>query len=64
MKEAAERQRDAIFQKLAKEEEERRLASESLEKMRNDLHVEEQEEKARRQEAAEYHKKIQQKEEL
>jgi len=48
MKEAAERQRDAIFQKLAKEEEERRLASESLEKMRNDLHVEEQEEKARR----------------
>ena len=41
MKEAAERQRDAIFQKLAKEEAERRHASESLEAMRNDLHVEE-----------------------
>ena len=48
MKEAAERQRDAIFAKLAAEEEQRRMASESLEKMRNDLHVEEQEEKARR----------------
>jgi len=48
MKEAAERQRDLIFQKLAREEEERRVAADSLEKMRNDLHVEEQEEKARR----------------
>lgn len=41
MKEAAERQRDAIFQKLAQEEEARRTAAENLEKMRNDLHVEE-----------------------
>ena len=48
MKEAAERQRDAIFAKLAAEESARRMASESLEKMRNDLYVEEQEEKARR----------------
>jgi hypothetical protein len=47
MKEAAERQREAIFAKLEREETERRLKSESLEQMRNDLHVEEQEEKAR-----------------
>ena len=64
MKEAAERQREAIFQKLAQEEEARRLAAESLEKMRNDLHVEEQEEKARAQERADFEKKIRQKEEL
>ena len=50
MKEAAERQREAIFKKLEAEELERRNAQESLEKMRNDLHVEEQEEKARQKE--------------
>lgn len=51
MKEEAEAQRDAIFQKLAKEEAERRAQATYVENLRNDLQVQELEEKAR---AAEY----------
>ena len=47
MKEAAEAQRDAIFQKLAEEEAARRAEAEYVENLRNDLQVQEMEEKAR-----------------
>jgi hypothetical protein len=39
MKEAAEAQREAIFQKLAAEEAARRAETEYVENMRNDLYV-------------------------
>ena len=64
MKEAAERQREAIFNKLAAEEKQRREEKDYVENMRNELQVELQEEKARAQERADYEKKIRQKEEL
>jgi hypothetical protein len=54
MKEAAEAQREAIFQKLAAEEAARRAETEYVENMRNDLYVQETEEKARANERAEY----------
>jgi hypothetical protein len=47
MKEAAEAQRDAIFQKLSAEEAARRAEYEYIQNMRNDLQVQEQEERAR-----------------
>ena len=47
MKEAAEAQRNAIFDKLAGEEAARRQEAEYIEGLRNELQVEEQEEKAR-----------------
>lgn len=46
MKAAAEAQRDAIFKQLAEEEAQRRAEAEFIENMRNDLYVQEQEEKA------------------
>lgn len=55
MKEQAEAQRDAIFQKLAQEEAERRAQATYIENLRNDLQVEELEEKAR---AAEYEENL------
>lgn len=55
MKEMAEAQRDAIFQKLAQEEAERRAQATYVENLRNDLQVEELEEKAR---AAEYEENL------
>ena len=50
MKDAAEAQRDAIFKKLAAEEAERRAEAEYVESLRNELQVEEMEEKYRRSE--------------
>lgn len=47
LKEAAEAQREAIFRKLAQEEAERRAEREYVENLRNDLQVQELEEKAR-----------------
>ena len=47
MKEAAEAQRDAIFKKLAAEEAARRAENEYVENLRNDLQVQELEEKFR-----------------
>ena len=41
MKQAAEAQRDAIFQKLSAEEKARREESEYIENMRNDLQLQE-----------------------
>ena len=55
MKEAADAQRDAIFNKLAAEEADRRANAEYIENLRNDLQVEELEEKAR---AAEYEENL------
>lgn len=55
MKEDAEAQRDAIFQKLAQEEAERRANATYIENLRNDLQVQEMEEKAR---AAEYSENV------
>lgn len=64
MKEAAEAQREAIFQKLAAEEAARRAETEYIENMRNDLYVQETEEKARAMERAEFEKRQRQKQEL
>mmetsp|Transcript_35850 Transcript_35850/g.54976 ORF Transcript_35850/g.54976 Transcript_35850/m.54976 type:complete len:151 (-) Transcript_35850:271-723(-) len=64
MKEAAEAQRNAIFQKLAKEEAARRAEAEYVENLRNDLQVQEMEERARAQEREQAEKKFRQKEEL
>ena len=64
MKEAAEAQRDAIFRKLAAEEAARRAESEYVENLRNDLQVQEMEEKYRMQEKNESDKRQRQKEEL
>lgn len=50
MKEEAEAQREAIFRKLAEEEAARRAEKEYIENLRNNLQVEEMEERARRQE--------------
>ena len=47
MKMAAEAQRDAIFKKLAAEEAARREQAEYVENLRNDLQVQEMEEKYR-----------------
>lgn len=47
MKEAAEAQREAIFDKLAGEEAERRAEMEYVENLRNNLQVEEMEERFR-----------------
>jgi hypothetical protein len=64
MKMAAEAQRDAIFRKLAAEEKARREESEYVENLRNDLQVQEMEEKYRNQEMSEAQKRQRQKEEL
>ena len=64
MKEQAEAQRDAIFNKLAKEEADRKAEFEYVENMRNELQVQEQEERARANERAEMEKRARQKEEL
>jgi hypothetical protein len=64
MKMAAEAQRDAIFRKLAAEEKARREESEYVETLRNDLQVQEMEEKYRNQEMSEAQKRQRQKEEL
>jgi len=64
MKEAADAQRDAIFNKLAAEEAERRANAEYIENLRNDLQVQEMEEKARAAERAEAEKRYRQKQEL
>jgi hypothetical protein len=58
MKEQAEAQRDAIFNKLAGEEAHRREQAEYIENMRNDLQVAEQEERARAAEKAEVDKRL------
>ena len=50
MKAQAEAQREAIFGKLAKEEADRRAEQEYIENLRNDLQVEEMEERFRVQE--------------
>ena len=52
LKAQAEAQREAIFQKLAQEEAERRAQAEFTENLRNELQVEEMEEKARLAEKA------------
>ena len=64
MKEAADAQRDAIFNKLAAEEADRRANAEYIENLRNDLQVQEMEEKARGAERAEAEKRYRQKQEL
>ena len=64
MKMAAEAQRDAIFRKLAAEEKARREESEYVENLRNDLQVQEMEEKYRNQEYQEAQKRQRQNEEL
>lgn len=64
MKEAAEAQRDAIFKKLAAEEAARRAENEYVENLRNDLQVQELEEKFRAAEKADAEKRQRQKEEL
>lgn len=64
MKEMAEQQREAIFQKLAREEAERKMEAEYVENLRNDLQLEEMEERARAKERSDYQKRISQKEEL
>lgn len=64
MKEAAEAQRDAIFRKLAAEEAARRAESEYVENLRNDLQVQEMEEKHRFKEMSDADKRQRQKEEL
>lgn len=64
MKEAAEAQRDAIFRKLAEEEAARRAEKEYVENLRNDLQVEELEEKFRDAERNDAAKRQRQKEEL
>lgn len=50
LKAQAEAQREAIFQKLALEEAERRAQSEYIENLRNELDVEEREERYRQAE--------------
>jgi hypothetical protein len=64
MKLAAEAQRDAIFKKLAAEEAARRAESDYVESLRNNLQVEEMEEKYRAAERAEAEKRLRQKQEL
>ena len=58
MKEAAEAQRESIFKKLAEEEAQRRAEAEFVENLRNDLQVQEAEERARAQERADNEKKM------
>jgi hypothetical protein len=64
MKQAAEAQRDAIFKKLADEEAQRRAEADYIENMRNELQVQEQEERAREAERREVEKRLRQKQEL
>lgn len=64
IKAAAEAQRDAIFKKLAAEEAARRAEFEYVENMRNELNVQEQEERARENERKEMEKRLRQKQEL
>lgn len=64
LKAEAEAQREAIFQKLAREEAQRRAEAEYIENLRNNLQVEEMEERARKQERDAAEKKYQQKMEL
>ena len=64
MKDQAEAQRDAIFNKLAEEERRRREQAEQIENMRNDLNMAEQEEKAKAAARAEAEKRLRQKQEL
>lgn len=46
-KDQAEKERDQIFQQLAEQEKQRRQEEEYIENLRNDLYLEEKEEKAR-----------------
>ena len=64
MKQQAEAQREAIFDKLAQEEADRRAQQEYIENLRNDLQVEEMEERFRAQEREAAAKKLRMKEEL
>ena len=64
MKAEAEAQREALLQKLAAEEEARRSELEFQERLRNELYVQEKEEAALAQEAAEAERKRQVREEL
>ena len=64
LKEAAEQQREEIFRKLAEEEAARRAEAEYIENLRNDLVLQEMEEKARANEKAEAEKILRQKNEL
>lgn len=64
LKAEAEAQREAIFQKLALEEAERRAESEYVENLRNDLQVEEMEERARAAEREAENKRQRQLQEL
>lgn len=64
MKMQAEAQREAIFDKLALEEKERRDQQEYIENLRNNLQVEEMEERFRAQEREAAAKKISMREEL
>lgn len=64
MKAQAEAQREAIFGKLAAEEAGRRAEQEYIENLRNDLQVEEMEERFRVQEQNQAAKKLRMKEEL
>ena len=64
MKEAAEEQRESIFRKLAEEEAARRAEAEYIENLRNDLVLQEMEEKARANELATAEKKVRQRKEL
>ena len=64
MKAEVEAQRDAIFNRLAQEEKQRREEAEYVEGLRNELQVQEQEEKARVKEQEDQMKKLRQKQEL
>ena len=64
MKNAAEAQREEIFQRIAEEEARRRAEKEYIENLRNDLQLQEIEMRARAQEQEEADKKIRQKQEL
>jgi hypothetical protein len=64
LKDQAEQQREAIFRKLALEEAERRAQKEYIENLRNDLQVEEAEERARQAEREAEEKRLRQLHEL
>ena len=64
LKAAAEEQREAIFQKLALEEAERRAESEYVENLRNELQGEEREERFRQAEREAEAKRLRQLQEL
>ena len=64
MKRAAKAKRDAIFRKPVAKEKARREGSEYVDNLRNDLQVQEMEEKYRNQEISEAQKRQRQMEEL